>query len=232
MYTTGGMCAQGASAGSAALAYSVAWYGAADATTGYLDKLELVSGPVFSDIAQGCEVPAPPNGVNICQTNPTYCVGWPTGGQVESPSYIGGAQYAVESWTGDTSCRGSSPTGTTSYNNWLAQSIVNGPNGGGASYSYPNTAMQAWLCSSDVQGVNNNSAPEGWLFYSQVGSSSNRPIGFSVTAVGTCSDPEGVGQGVVSAGPYQGMTGFAAITQDMADPVNSHTRSCQKNPGH
>src|SRR5207237_5887380 len=46
LYSGGGMCAQGASAGSAAIAYSLAWYGA----DSFLDKVELLSGPVFSDI--------------------------------------------------------------------------------------------------------------------------------------------------------------------------------------
>ena len=235
MYSAGGMCAQGASAGSAALAYSVAWYGAADPVAGYLDKLELISGPVFSDIAQGCYVPPPPQTVtpvNICSGNPSYCVGWPSGGLSESPSYVMGTEHSVGSWTGDSSCRGSQSTTQASYNNWLAQSIVNGPNGGGGSFNYSKTAMGAWLCSSDVQGTYNNSAPEGWLFYYQVGQQSSPPIFFNVTAVGSCSDPEGVGQGIVVAGAYAGQTGFNAISSDMADPRHTQTSVCHQNPGH
>jgi hypothetical protein len=227
------MCAQGSSAGSAALAYATAWYGAADPTVGYLDKLELVSGPVFSDIAQGCYVPTPPATVppvNICASNPNYCLGWQAGGLSESPSYVGGAQFAVQSWTGDSSCRGSRPTVQGSYNAWLAQSIVNGPNGGGGQFNYPKTSILAWLCASDVQGVNNNSAPEGWLFYKQVGSSGVSPLDFWVSAVNLCSDTEGVAQGTVAGSLYTGLDGFDAITQDMAG--NSLTRACQKNAGH
>jgi hypothetical protein len=51
-----GMCAQGFSAGSGAIAYSMAWYGAADQNTGYLDKVELLSGPELADIERGCEI--------------------------------------------------------------------------------------------------------------------------------------------------------------------------------
>jgi hypothetical protein len=61
----GGMCAQGESAGSGATAFALAWYNAGAATAsfgqGYLDKVVMKSGPVFSDIKQGCEVQ---NGVN------------------------------------------------------------------------------------------------------------------------------------------------------------------------
>jgi hypothetical protein len=42
------MCALGDSAGSAAIAYSLAYYGAGS----YLDNVELLSGPVLSDIEQ------------------------------------------------------------------------------------------------------------------------------------------------------------------------------------
>jgi hypothetical protein len=45
-----GFCAQGFSAGSAAIAYSMAYYGEA----GQLDNVELISGPVLSDLKQGC----------------------------------------------------------------------------------------------------------------------------------------------------------------------------------
>jgi hypothetical protein len=49
-YAKAGMCAQGASAGSAQVAYSLAYYG----LSSYLDSVELMSGPVLSDIEQGC----------------------------------------------------------------------------------------------------------------------------------------------------------------------------------
>jgi len=47
------LCAQGASAGSGAVGYSMAWYNGAS----ILKNVELLSGPVFSNIEQGCVVP-------------------------------------------------------------------------------------------------------------------------------------------------------------------------------
>src|SRR5262249_13398005 len=70
-----GMCAQGFSAGSAAIAYSLAWYGGGDDLNRvYLDKVELLSGPVLSDIKQGCDVPS----AEVCACgNPITGVGSP-----------------------------------------------------------------------------------------------------------------------------------------------------------
>ena len=51
----GAFCAQGHSAGSSALAYSMSHYG-----IDRLDHVELVSGPVMSDLKQGCENPLRP----------------------------------------------------------------------------------------------------------------------------------------------------------------------------
>ncbi len=52
----GGRCAQGSSAGSAAIAYALTFYGASN----YLDAVELKSGPPLADIEQGCEEGALP----------------------------------------------------------------------------------------------------------------------------------------------------------------------------
>src|SRR5208282_4513681 len=60
-------CAQGFSAGSSAVAYALAWYGAGS----YLDNAELLSGPVFSDIQQGCEYPQPPLAGWVCNNGTT-----------------------------------------------------------------------------------------------------------------------------------------------------------------
>jgi hypothetical protein len=225
LYFTGkGMCAHGFSAGSAAIGYSLAFYGAAN----YLDKAELLSGPVLSDIAQGCVVPQEGN-INICGGSQSYCQGWPSTGLSESPNYVMGTETYIWAWTGDTSCRGTQNTTQASYNNWLAQSIVNGPNGGSGSFNYPNTSMQGWLCSSDTDGTYNESGPEGWLFYSQVGGQSQPPQNFEVFAVGGCQGVEGVPQGNVSSTStkYANDQGLTAIVYDMSDPNNSKTQVCQ-----
>src|ERR1700691_1157351 len=58
--TKGGMCGHGNSGGAGAMAYALAWYnagagGPATNGSGYLDKVVLENGPVFSDVFQGCE---------------------------------------------------------------------------------------------------------------------------------------------------------------------------------
>jgi hypothetical protein len=97
---TAGMCAQGDSAGSAAVVYSMTYYGAAS----YLDNVELISGPVLSDIKQGCEESAP-GPVAVCPTGQYGCqLG--TGGSSWSvePTYLTGASGGVRNWTDDQSC--------------------------------------------------------------------------------------------------------------------------------
>src|SRR5579862_7255775 len=90
LYSSGtGMCAQGASAGAGAVAYSLAWYGAGN----FLDKAELLSGPVFSDIEQGCEEGPPPL-VQVCRSSDSWCQGGTQGEWDVSPTYI--SHYATE----------------------------------------------------------------------------------------------------------------------------------------
>jgi hypothetical protein len=62
-----GMCAHGDSAESAAIVYSLAYYNAGS----YLDNVELLSGPVFSDIEQGCGVGT---GLGSAARTPSLCV--------------------------------------------------------------------------------------------------------------------------------------------------------------
>jgi len=52
-YANAGFCAQGQSAGSGAVAYAMAYYGAGN----WLDHVELMAGPQFSDVDQGCTWP-------------------------------------------------------------------------------------------------------------------------------------------------------------------------------
>jgi hypothetical protein len=179
--TTTGFCAQGQSGGAGAIAYSMAWYGAGSGQSGYppLDKVELAVGPPFSDIEQGCEEPetlAPP--LYICPSGQTqkcicpsgssnWCVGW--SGESFSPAYDQSATSELIKWTGDNTCQNpNGNTSSTSNSKWYNQSIVESATGT-ASFQYPNTNMQAWLCAS-VQGTGsvNQNMPQGWLFYQQV----------------------------------------------------------------
>ena len=194
----GGMCAQGTSGGSAAVAYSLSWYG----SSSYLDKVELLSGPVFGDIDAGCAVPnAPP--VTVCPAGQFGCEGEPW---VDKPQYVLGAQIGVGRWTGHACQQGTTPAATNS--SWKAMSIVDGINGG--SFFYPRTAMAGWLCSNGV----NNTAAQGESFYRNF-STREQTAEYSVNRVDGCSGAEGVDTGTTASG----RNGFVAIFSDMNDSV-------------
>lgn len=195
----GGMCAQGTSAGSGAVAYSLAWYGASD----YLDKVELLSGPVFGDIKQGCMEPdAAP--VTVCPPGQFGCVGaaWQ-----DRPQYVLGSQDDLATWSGH-KCQPRNTTPIPTDESWEAMSIVNGTRQ--ASFSYPKTAMAAWLCSNGL----NNSAAEGEYFYQQF-TSHAQVADYSVTRIDRCAGPEGVTTGTTPRGEL----GFDAIRTDMTSAV-------------
>ena len=141
--STGAYCAHGSSAGSAAVAYAMSWYGVD------FDNVELTVGPVFSDIKQGCQVPyAAP--VTVTPTN-----GVPF---VDNPWYNLEASN-VSTWT-NTQCLpagGSTPSDLASE---AAQSIVQP----GATLSFPRTSMSAWVCNNGL----NPSAAQSYLFLQQV----------------------------------------------------------------
>ncbi len=195
----GGMCAQGASAGSGALAYSLTWYGSGE----YLDKVELLSGPVFSDIQQGCMEPDSP-AVTVCSPNQYGCNGsrWS-----DLPQYIGGAQGTLGQLTGH-KCQQGNITPAATNDSWKAMSIVDGSNE--ASFAYPQTALSGWLCSNGL----NNSAAQGQLYYRQF-SNRSQVATYSLTRIDGCAGSEGLEAGSTP----QGKNGFAAITADMTDPV-------------
>lgn len=195
----GGMCAQGASGGSAAVAYSLSWYGSSN----YLDKVELLSGPVLSDIELGCEVPdAPP--VTVCAAGQFGCDGAPW---IDKPQYAQGAQIGVGRWSGH-QCQQGTRTPMASNTGWKAMSIVDGTSG--ANIFYPQTAMAGWLCSNGE----NNSAAEGQIFYSQF-TSGTQTARYSLTRIDGCAGPEGVAAGITPSGE----SGFVAISTDMTNSV-------------
>lgn len=225
-----GMCAQGFSAGSAAIGYSLAYYGAGS----FLDAVELISGPVLSDIKQGCQVPEA-GSVTVCPTGNTECKLGADKPWSLPPLYVNSDANYVRRWSNDNSCQSMYPAVTTPDSNaaWLAQSIVDQSNltGKGATptFSYPSTAMSGWLCRTllktdpicpdpaDYFGCPNNSSPQGQIFYSVV-IPGTAP--FSVYSVDSCSGPEGVTGGTVSglAPQYQNIAppGETAVENDMA----------------
>jgi len=199
LHTEGGMCAQGDSAGSGALAYSLAWYGSGS----FLDKVELLSGPVFGDIEQGCVVPNAAIST-VCPAGQFGCNGlpWP-----DSPAYVGGDITAIDHWSGNLTCNGVTTTTRASNLSWKAMSIVDGTTN--PSFSYPHTAMAGWLC-SNVAKEQNNSAAQGEFFYEQF-TEAGQTADYSLTRIDDCTGNEGVSGGVTP----QGETGMFAISHDM-----------------
>jgi len=198
-YLGGGMCAQGFSAGSAAVGYSLAWYGSAS----FLDSVELLSGPVFSDVEQGCVVPHSST-VTVCDAGQFGCNGteWPDG-----PAYVGGDQTAVASWSGQPSCNNGRTTTSLANSTWKQMSIVDGTVN--PTFTYPQTAMSGWLC-SNVNVVQNDTAAQGNFFYQQF-INSRQTAAFSVSRVDRCAGPEGVPEGTTP----QGVLGLVAVSDSM-----------------
>ena len=212
------------------MAYALAWYnagagGAASNGSGYLDKVVLENGPVFSDIFQGCEVQSGVNSqyTTICPPGTTQpgCNSWPGGGTNVFDyhlEYISPDWQSVEKWSGTPgppACASTTGTTTTSGSGneetlWQQMSIVDFPPPPAAqpSFNYPNTGMSGWLCQSTTGEMNgnpipmNNSAPEGELFFLQFTSSSQAATFLSVNGVSQCPNaPENVENGIVTVGP-------------------------------
>ncbi len=199
VYTSGGMCAQGASAGAGALGYALAWYGGGST----LDHVELLSGPVFGDIEQGCIVPNPRN-LTVCSSGQYGCDG---GSWSDDPSYQSPNQRMVGEWSGFQNCNSGAKTAQSANSAWKAMSIVDGT--GNGSFSYPQTSMAGWLC-SNVDKEHNNSAAQAQYFFQQF-TNHSQTAGFSLTRIDHCLGVEGVTQGVTP----QGVSGFDAISTSM-----------------
>jgi hypothetical protein len=223
-----GMCAQGFSGGSAALAYALAWYGAYS----YVDKAALLSGPVFSDIEQGCIVPAAPNKI-VCDGSPSWCKLGTQAPWSDAPAYQDPVTSGVRLWSGpDPTCAypptSNYQTSSQSNQNWLNMSIVNQS---GGTFSYPNTNVTGWLCASVYQNAQqmNNSSAQGQIFNAAVAAAEGSNLKLTVYAVQNCDDPEGVQtrDAVVPAlaslcqpGNY---CGYTAIMNDMTNQQNNPT---------
>lgn len=212
-----GFCAQGTSAGSGALGYSLAWYG--DGGGNYLsadlDDVELISGPVFGNIQLGCQYPPPPNGSNV------ICPPGQYGCSVGTTTWLDGLQYTpndagpVGRWTNDLTCGGPVTTSSTSNAKWLAMSIVNGT---GGNFSYPTTGLAGWLCASSTANscaapnCPNNSGAQGNVFFKQI-ASGLQAMNFKLTGITGCNGPENIESGTDPDPPY--LTGKAAVEQRM-----------------
>jgi hypothetical protein len=182
IYTRGNFLAQGFSAGSGAVAYALAWYG----LNNVLNGVELLSGPVYSRVDDGCIVPYVPL-VSVIPTNGAVFE--------DAPQYFGPAQR-ITMVTGFT-CLPSFDTSIEAADAWHANSIVqlNGI------YQYPNTKISTWVCNNGL----NPTAAQGYLFMAAVTSP------WKLTAISNCQGAEGVGQGLTP----QGMKGAQAIIADL-----------------
>ena len=202
VFNSGAKCSLGFSGGSGAIGYALAWYGADT----YLDKVQLESGPVFSDIAQGCMVPAPPP-LTVCAPGQFGCQ---PGDTFSAPlAYDSTDAAIVRPVTSDNSCAGSTPTSSTSNSNWKAMSILDGtPN---RNFSHPKTSISGWLCDNGL----NNSATEGNLWFQQF-TNSSQVASLLIVPVSNCKGAEGVDPGLTPAG----VDVPTAMLTDLTDPVN------------
>jgi hypothetical protein len=194
--STNGLCAQGASAGAGALGYVFVWYAdhSGNLLSTDLDNVELLSGPVFGNIALGCQVPPPQNPANICLSQ--YGCSNGTTAWTDAYQYVIPATNEVPYWTNNPSCAGSSNTTSNSFSKWLAMSIVTGS---GGSFSYPNMGMAGWLCAGYLscnanEGCPNNSAAEGNVFFSQI-TSGSQAAGYKLTGILGCDGAEKLANG-------------------------------------
>jgi len=234
-----GMCALGDSAGAAAVAYALAYYGA----DLYLDNAELLSGPVLGDIRAGCGVGTgfgTNDPVTVCSSGSACQLGG-GGTWTLTPNFVAGTQTTLDNWTNESAhCAGNTTTGDPSNTDWLRESIVDQPsvsNGPTPKFAYSNTSMSAWLCRHviDHNGTNcgaignndsndcpNNSSPQGWLYYQNI---TTGTASFNIYAVDKCQNAEAVGSGNVpgfypqdfgGSGSGGGtVSGQTAITYDM-----------------
>jgi hypothetical protein len=214
----GAMCAQGHSAGSAAMAYSLAWYGAA----GYLADVVLTSGPVYANVEAGCQYPYAQqfeNPIEVCPPTQFGCVDGAEGGWLDAPQYVaagadGDAAKAVAGYTiSGANCNNwsTSGQGTTATQNkdWGGMSVVSS----GASYAYPATRLYAFLCATSSTGQQNNSAAQGQLFYQNF-TSTQHPLDYGVYRVDSC-----MGDEMIWYGTAPGVNNESAYTLSEQDMI-------------
>lgn len=173
-------CVQAASGGAGATAYALSWYGVP------LDGAELLSGPVFSNIAQGCRTPHS----SAVRLNPT------NGSPFDDNPWYSQESSQVSAWT-NTSCLPKTPSTRATLTNETAQSILQA----GAILSFPTTNLSGWVCDNGE----NPSAAQAYLWFSQIATR------WSLTSVSNCQGAEGVAEGTTP----QGTTGSEAIAEDM-----------------
>ncbi len=175
---------QAGSGGAGALGYALSWYGLAS----LVSVAEITSGPVYSNIEQGCEVPQ----AAAVEILPTDGSPWS-----DQPYYSPGVPQTMTQYTGYV-CLPKNATSGTADQAWLNESI----NALGAETSF-STYLSLWLCASS-QSVN-NSEGQGYLWISQITSP------WQLTAMTGCSGSEDI-DGALTP---EGETGFNALVGDL-----------------
>lgn len=226
-HSAAGMCGHGFSAGSAAIAYAMAYYKPPSGTQWWWDNVELLVGPAVSGIKQGCKKPLAGD-VTICGSGQWGCPNG-TASWMGLPEFVGPAAGWVGGWTNDSTCANPSVNQTSSASElkWLQQSIVDdGTNN--PVFAYPHTAMAGWLCrpplgNQQTQSCDtdyhwstcpNESSEQGQIFFNNF-SQTNTPPVYNLYPVDSCNGPEGVAAGSVLIHTTN-ESGFDAISQDMA----------------
>ncbi|MFZ0321209.1 MAG: hypothetical protein WAL56_18945 [Candidatus Sulfotelmatobacter sp.] len=171
------------SAGAGAVGYALAWYGLTP------QAVELTSGPSFSNIETGCEVPRPPH-LLVVPTNGSSWTDLLDYNEVNT-------EANMQAWTGNPTCAGTEFTSHPSDAAWAAMSVVYT----GAKNYFPNMAISGWVCNNEA----NNSASQTYEFFEQITSP------WSLTAMSGCSGAEDVD----FATTPQGVQGVVAIPADM-----------------
>lgn len=222
VYTKGGMCAEGISAGSAAIAYSLTEYGID------LDAVEFHSGPPLADIRAGCADPAASQ--NVCEGTEKFCQTGTEGGWSDLLQYVMGANADIDRWTNinpnSPSCA-AIPNPNPNATAYKDMSVVDGL--ANSTFDFPSTAVNIWVCApkglsngvcggSNQNSPPNNTAGEGWFFADQI-SKFGSARALNLYRVDNCSNSEDVGAGMVPTDLYSLGTckqGQTVIKNDMA----------------
>ena len=196
----------GTSGGAASIAYSIAWYGA----DSYLDYGQMLNGPNFSNISEGCIYPAGPN-ITVCPNNgQQYCNQTSEGFSTNTSfaSTFGDCSVTINDIVGyNCSCP------TQIYNstviNWFnSQSIVFT----GAQLHYNYTGISSWLCKPQ-----DNISVGMAQYFAQSVSATN---GFHQWLITNCTGAEGIVSGYYLP---TGQSGLTVISNDMlANAVPRH----------
>jgi hypothetical protein len=231
------MCAQGHSAGSAAMAYSLSTYG----SYSYLDNVLLTSGPVYAAVQEGCQYPNVVTSVTLCGNDGLGCdttQSWTDFPQYVNTPEMGKTVSAAQAVAGYT-IPGTAPP-AANCNNWQQPQNPNGPPTTSAqnmewknmsvtspiaAYNYPQTSLHAYLCGPPTPGnPQNNSAAQGWLFYQNLYPIGSGPIlNLLVHRIDDCTGDEMIwGVNAVDNGEG-GQSGFMVSMDDMiTNCLNNH----------